>query len=253
MDATYELTPPSATRSLPCERSARLHQHSDLVRRAAGRIRPRLPKSVRIDDLMQAGMIGLHDAMSRFDERRGASFETFASRRIEGAMLDELRLFDPLSRDARSRQRDIRGAVHRLEHHLGRAPRAKEVANELGWSLDTFHRVMVESGDGEVRFADDDCDEGQQGDLAMAAEEASHALPDEFADPLQNLQQRQRHAALAKACEALEGRDRHIMEMIYEHGLGPKEIGPTLGISGPRVSQLHEAIVAKLRLRLRQW
>jgi len=233
-----------------CDRSARLHQHRALVRRAAGRIKPRLPKSVQIEDLMQAGLIGLNDAMSRFDERRGASFETYASRRIEGAMLDELRAIDPLTRDARSRQREIRDAVHQLEHQLGRAPRAREVANALAWTLEEFHEAMANAGDGEVRADDDDF---ETFDHIGSIETLAHSTPNEHADPLQTLQQRQRHEALVQACELLEGRDRYIMEMFYERDVEMKEIAATLGISGARVSQLHEAIIAKLRLRLRQW
>mgnify|MGYP003579046341 CR=1 FL=1 len=113
----------SPNRPPTCERSAKLREHQALVRRIARRLRARVPASVDMDDLVQAGMIGLNDAMSRFQDNRGATFHTYASRRIAGAMLDALRHIDTLSREARARQREVRDAVQRVEHRLGRAPR----------------------------------------------------------------------------------------------------------------------------------
>jgi RNA polymerase sigma factor for flagellar operon FliA len=199
-----------------------------------------------MDDLMQAGMIGLNDAMSRFEADRGASFETYAWRRIEGAMLDQLRSTDPLPREVRSRLREIRGAVQELEHRLGRAPRAKEVANALGWTLDDFHACMAEVGQGAR--ADDEILEHPEDDSSAAM-----AVLDEAGDPLAHLQMRQREAALGREFDALGERERFIMKMIYERGMGLREIGEAIGVSASRVSQLHEEIVGKLRRRLRDW
>src|SRR5512134_899103 len=108
--------PPAAR----CQRSAQLIAHRPLVRRIALRMRSRLPAGVDTDELMQAGMIGLNEALTRFQEGRGASFGTYASRRIEGAMLDALRAADTLPRGVRSRLREVHQAVHALEHRLGR-------------------------------------------------------------------------------------------------------------------------------------
>lgn len=236
-----------------CERSAALAAHKPLVRRVAGRIRPRLPAHVSMDDLMQAGLIGLHEALMRYDAGQGACFETYASRRIEGAMLDELRANDTLSRDARARQREIRSAVHRLEHRLGRTPRAKEVSTELGWTLEAFHRAMVEAGAAGVRNGDEDLEaaERQIDELLPSAEPST--MVDEHADPLQALQVRQRHEALRKAFDALDERDRKVMEMLYERDLSLREIGAELGVSASRVSQLESEIVIKLKRRVRDW
>ena len=122
--------PPGA--DVPVDRSKQLLEHRALVRRLASRMLARLPANVTMAELEQAGLIGLNEAFARFDHGRGASFETYASRRIEGAMLDALRATDTLSRDSRSRLRQVQQAVQRLEHELHRPPRAKEVANELG-------------------------------------------------------------------------------------------------------------------------
>ena len=230
------------------ERERMLMAHRPLVRRVAGRMRPRLPQNVDMDELLQAGMIGLNDAMTRFEEGRGASFETYAWRRIEGAMLDELRATDPLSREARARLRAARGAVQDLEHRLGRAPRAKEVANELNWTLDEFHRCMSDVGQGTLRV-DDEALEHPDDDSAAAMT----IVDDPSADPLMSLQCRQREAALGRAFDAGAERERLVMEMIYERDLGLREIGEALGVSPSRVSQLHDEIVGKLKRRLRDW
>jgi RNA polymerase sigma factor for flagellar operon FliA len=233
-----------------CQRSADLAAHKPLVRQIAGRLRARLPANVGMDELMQAGLIGLNDALTRFEEGRGSSFETYAARRIEGAMLDALRASDTLPREARSRLRAARAAVQRLEHRLGRAPRAKEVATELGWSLDQFHRCMVDAGAGSVRAGDEalDVDEGlsnAQGDAPMAVAESG--------DPLHALQQRRRAVALHAAFDALDEIERFVMESIYDKELGLRDIGAALGVSESRVSQISAQVVAKLRRRLRDW
>jgi RNA polymerase sigma factor for flagellar operon FliA len=223
--------------------------HRPLVNRIARRICARMPASVEMDDLIQAGMIGLDEAITRFVEGRGASFDTYAARRIEGAMLDSLRAVDDLSRDQRGHLRQIRAAVQRLEHRLQRAPRAKEVANELGWTLQAFHDCMVAAGAGGARFGDERLeaeDESADDDEALCGIDA-------HADPLHALQQRQRHAALNAAFDALEERERRLMEMIYDLGVSRTDPGAALGVSPSRVSRMHEEIVVKLRRRLRDW
>jgi RNA polymerase sigma factor for flagellar operon FliA len=244
----------SANSHTPCQRSADLAAHTPLVKQIARRIRARLPPNVGLDELEQAGLMGLNQALSRFEEGRGSSFESYAARRIEGSMLDALRELDTLSRDTRARLREVRQAVQLLEHRLGRPPRAMEVANELQWSLDDFHRCMVDAGAGGVRTGDEEL-ENHDDDSAIWGHAAvdEHATIDEHADPLQALQQRQRHAALNAAFDALEEAERYVMESIYKNDLTLRDIGATLGVSESRVSRMASEIVAKLRLRLRDW
>lgn len=236
----------------PCKRSADLVAHRQLVKQIARRIRARLPPHIGLDELEQAGLLGLNQALSRFEEGRGSSFETYAARRIEGSMLDALRELDSLSRDTRSRLREVQTAVQRLEHRLGRPPRAKEVANELGWSLERFHRCMVDAGAGGVRTGDEDLENHDDGSAIWASTGEDHAI-DEQADPLHALQQRQRHAALNAAFDALEEAERFVMQAIYKDGRTLRDIGQTLGVSESRVSRMASEIVARLRLRLRDW
>jgi RNA polymerase sigma factor for flagellar operon FliA len=227
------------------QRAADLAMHTPLVRSIAGRIRRRLPPNVDMDDLMQVGLIGLNEALSRFERGPDSSFETYAARRIEGAMLDSLRANDTLSRDARSRLREIRSAVQRLEHELGRAPRAKEVANELDWPLDKLHESLVDAGAAPKRADDEELEHPEEPCFATMVYDDGHS------DPAVALQRRQRHAALSAAFDTLEEAERYVMESIYEHGLPLREIGQTLGVSESRVSQMSSAIVAKLKRRLR--
>lgn len=239
-----------------CPRSARLLDHAPLVQRIARRVGRRVPASVALDDLLQAGLIGLDEALARFEDGRGAAFNTYAARRIEGAMLDLLRSADHLSRDTRARLRQVREAVDGLQHRLGRAPRAKEVANALGWSLEAFHDCMVDAGAAGAR-ADDTALEHREDEVAYDAfvggDEAMFGLPDEHGDPLHTVQLWQRHAALNSAFDALEERERTILRSMYVEDASQAEIGARLGVSASRVSQLHDEIVGKLRRRLRDW
>ncbi len=235
-------------RESPAERCTRLRQHRALVRKIAARLRARLPAGVDMDELLQAGLIGLNEAIDRFESGFGASFDTYASRRIEGAMLDSLRAADVLSRESRAEQRAIRDAVKRLEHRLLRAPRAMEVAQELGWSLARLHQRMVEAGaaslrDGDEPLADD-----------VPAPESEHDTDfDEHADPMQALQRRQRSVALNTAFDTLEEREQELMRMLYDRGLDHRGAAEQLGLSRSRVSQMHTAVVEKLKRRLRDW
>jgi RNA polymerase sigma factor for flagellar operon FliA len=248
------------TQPLPrCQRSRELLAHRPLVRRIAMKVRSRLPSSVDTEELIQAGMIGLNEAMTRFQEGRGASFGTYASRRIEGAMLDVLRAADTLPRGVRARLREVHGAVQALEHRLGRTPRAKEVAAELGWTLEEFHRCMSEAGAGALRATDESLDGPDAEASGLGALDETHGTHavltgwDELGDPMRNLQQRQRHDALGEAFDALDERERAVMEMIYERELTLQEVGAVLGVSAPRVCQLHDAVLSKLKRRLRDW
>jgi len=119
-----------------------LKQYSPLVRRLAHQMLAKLPANVELDDLVQVGMIGLTDALSRFDTALGVQFETFATQRIRGAMLDELRGTDYLSRGTRKQQRAIEAAVHRLEQRMGRAPVESEIAKEMKLSLAEYQELL---------------------------------------------------------------------------------------------------------------
>ena len=226
--------------------SVQLKQYSPLVRRLAHQMIAKLPANVEIDDLIQVGMIGLNDALSRFDAGQGVMFETFATQRIRGAMLDELRGGDWMSRGDRRHQRSIEAAVHKLEQKLQRAPSESEIADEMGMMLADYQELL-----GKVRgtqlFHLEDLS-GADGDDFL-----DRHVADEAANPLAMLQDQRMREALVDAIGKLPEREQHVMSMYYEHDMNLKEIAAVLGVTESRVCQLHSQSVARLRSKLRQW
>ena len=226
--------------------SAQLKQYSPLVRRLAHQMIAKLPANVELDDLIQVGMIGLSDALSRFDAAQGVQFETFATQRIRGAMLDELRGNDWMSRGDRRHQRSIEAAVHKLEQKLQRAPSESEIADEMGMMLADYQELL-----GKVRgtqlFHLEDLS-GDDGDDFL-----DRHVADEAANPLAMLQDQRMREALVEAIGRLPEREQHVMSMYYEHDMNLKEIAAVLKVTESRVCQLHSQSIARLRAKLRAW
>jgi RNA polymerase sigma factor for flagellar operon FliA len=229
------------------DNSALLKQYSTLVRRLAHQMIAKLPANVEIDDLIQVGMIGLNDALSRFDTAQGVQFETFATQRIRGAMLDELRGSDWMSRGDRRHQRSIEAAVHRLEQRLQRAPTEGEIAAEMGLKLAEYQELLGKVRGTQLVYLEDmSGDEGDEDFL-------DRHIADEEANPLGRLSDRKMREALIAAIENLPEREQYIMSMYYEHDMNLKEIAAVLGVTESRVCQLHSQSIARLRTRLREW
>jgi RNA polymerase sigma factor FliA len=226
---------------------ALLKQYSPLVRRLAHQMIAKLPANVEIDDLIQVGMIGLNDALTRFDAAQGVQLETFATQRIRGAMLDELRGNDWMSRGNRRQQRDIEGAVHRLEQKLGRAPQESEIAKEMGISLGDYQDMLTKvRGTQLVHLEDMSGDDGSNDFL-------DRHVGSEDANPLALLQDQRMREALVEAIKHLPEREQYVMSMYYEHDMNLKEIAAVLGVTESRVCQLHSQSIARLRAKLRTW
>ena len=226
---------------------AMLKQYSPLVRRLAHRMIAKLPANVEIDDLIQVGMIGLTDALSRFDAAQGVQFETFATQRIRGAMLDELRGGDWMSRGSRKQQRSIEAAVHRLEQRLGRAPQEREIAAELGVSLAEYQELLAKVRGTQLVYLEDMS--GDDGDNDYL----DRHVGDEAANPLAQLQDHRMREALIAAIKTLPEREQYVMSMYYEHDMNLKEIAAVLKVTESRVCQLHSQSIARLRMKLRDW
>ncbi len=224
-----------------------LKQHSPLVRRLAHQMIAKLPANVEIDDLIQVGMIGLADALTRFDAAQGVQFETFATQRIRGAMLDELRGNDYLSRGTRKQQRSIESAVHKLEQKLGRAPAESEIAREMGVSLVEYQELLGKVRGTQLVYLEDMS--GDDGDNDYL----DRHVADEQANPLAQLQDHRMRAALVEAIKNLPEREQYVMSMYYEHDMNLKEIAAVLGVTESRVCQLHSQSIARLRAKLREW
>jgi RNA polymerase sigma factor for flagellar operon FliA len=224
-----------------------LKQYSPLVRRLAHQMIAKLPANVEIDDLIQVGMIGLTDALSRFDAEQGVQFETFATQRIRGAMLDELRGSDWMSRGNRKSQRDIEVAVRRLEHKLGRAPQESEIAKEMGITLTEYQDLLNKVRGTQLVYLEDmGGDEGDNDYL-------DRHVTEEGADPLAQLSDRRMREALVEAIKTLPEREQYVMSMYYEQDMNLKEIAAVLGVTESRVCQLHSQSIARLRAKMRTW
>jgi RNA polymerase sigma factor for flagellar operon FliA len=229
------------------EIDAMLRQYSPLVRRLAHQMIAKLPANVEIDDLIQVGMIGLTDALTRFDAGQGVQFETFATQRIRGAMLDELRGADWLSRGTRKQQRDIESAVHRLEQRLGRAPHESEIAKEMGMELGDYQEMLGKVRGTQLIYLEDMS--GEDGDNDFL----DRHVTDEGNDPLSLLEDHRMRHALVEAIKNLPEREQYVMSMYYEQDMNLKEIAAVLGVTESRVCQLHSQSIARLRVKLREW
>ena len=227
--------------------NSQLKQYGSLVRRLAHQMIAKLPANVEIDDLIQVGMIGLTDALSRFDSSQGVQFETFATQRIRGAMLDELRGTDYLSRGTRKQQRSIESAVHRLEQKLGRVPVESEIAREMGIPLAEYQELLGKVRGTQLVYLEDMS--GDDGDNDFLDRHAGN----EEGNPLARLQDLRMREALVEAIKVLPEREQYVMSMYYEHDMNLKEIAAVLKVTESRVCQLHSQSIARLRVKLRAY
>ena len=230
------------------QREDQLRKYTPLVRRLAHHMIAKLPPSVELDDLIQVGMIGLTEAIARYEPSQGVQFETFASPRIRGAMLDELRDGDWMSRGSRKSQKEIEQAVHRLQQRLHRAPLESEIAAALGMTLADYQHLLAKVRGTQLVYLEDigggngSDDEDSFLDRHMGASEP---------DPSALLQDQRMRMALVEAIKGLPEREQHIMSMYYEHDMNLKEIAAVLGVTESRVCQLHSQSIARLRAKLR--
>jgi len=216
------------------------------VKKLAHQLKAKLPPSVEVDDLIQAGMIGLLDAITRYEETHGAQFETYAVQRIRGAMLDELRSSDWLPRSMRQNMRKIEEAMHTLQQRLGRPPQESEVAKQLKLSLPEYQDLLTEGGGHQLVYYEDFHDtEGNDHFLDRYCTDSS-------SDPLQSLMNSGFRSAVVAAITALPEREKILMSLYYEQEMNLKEIGAVMGVSESRVCQLHSQAIARLRSFLRE-
>jgi RNA polymerase sigma factor for flagellar operon FliA len=229
------------------ERKLNVEQFVPLVKRMAHHLLARLPASVQVDDLVQAGMLGLMDAAGRFEEGQGAQFETYASQRIKGAMLDELRANDWMPRGVRRAQRDIEKAIGKLEHRLGRAPTEPEVAKEMKLSLAEYQTMLADARGAQLIHFDGQ-DDGDDSDPFL-----DRHLADASGDPLTQVRDARFRTALIGAIDVLPEREKMLMGLYYEQELNFREIAAILGVTESRVCQLHSQAVARIRSKLKDW
>lgn len=228
------------------QKDAMLKQHAPLVKKLAYRLKAKLPPSVEVDDLIQAGMMGLLSAVNNFEDTHGAQFETYASQRIQGAMLDELRSADWLPRGLRKKMRDVEVAIHALEQKFGRPPSDQEVAKHMKCSLDEYYEMLGDCSGHQLVYYEDFHD-SDGGDHFL-----DRFLHDGDSDPLSALESEGFREALVELIDELPEREKLLMGLYYEQELNLKEIGAILNVSESRVCQMHSQAIARLRTKLKE-
>lgn len=221
-----------------------VNQHAPLVKRIAFHLKSRLPPSVQTDDLIQAGMIGLLEALRNYDENQGASFETYAGIRIRGAMLDEIRKSDWAPRSLHRKVRQVSEAIRTIESEEKRDARDVEVASRLGISLETYHRILQDASNHKVFSLED---------LTAGCESIVDGLYEFVRGPADDLLMEEFKQALNRVIASIPERERLVMSLYYDEELNLREIGAILSVSESRVCQIHSQAVLRIKARMNEW
>ena len=217
--------------------------YAPLVKRIAFHLHSRLPPSVQVEDLIQAGMIGLLEATSNFDASHGASFETYAGIRIRGSMLDEIRVGDWTPRAVRRKNRELVKAIKHVEDLKGSEATDTEVADTMGLSINEYHKMVGDAAGSRMFSLDDDRIGGDWHDNVVADGEGPQgAYEEDFFK-----------RSVADAIKGLPEREQMVMALYYDEELTLKEVGAVLELSESRVCQIHGQALVRLRSRLQNW
>ncbi len=233
--AMYAATQPTV------EHNDLVTQHASLVKRIGCHLINRLPASVQLEDLIQAGMIGLLEASRNYDAGQGASFETYAGIRIRGSMLDEIRKNDWAPRSVHRKAREVAAAVRDIENEFGRDARDTEIAETLGMSLAEYYKILQDNSYHKV-LSFEDMGTGEDSML----DNVSNYEP----GILDGLQRDDVRRIVSSAIAGLPERERLVMALYYDEELNLREIGAVMGVSESRVSQIHSQAVIRLQARM---
>jgi len=218
-------------------------RYAPLVQRIAYHLKSRLPDSVLIDDLLQSGMMGLLEASGKFNDSKGASFETYAGIRIRGAMIDDIRKGDWVPRSVHKNARAIASAITQIEQSTGQIATDHEIAARLDITLDKYHSILKDAANGHI-FAFDEL--GVTEDYLADSTQGAN-------EPYKGLRDEKFKVSLKKAIETLPERERLILALYYDEELNLKEIGEVIGVSESRVSQIHSQAMVRLKSRMNDW
>jgi RNA polymerase sigma factor for flagellar operon FliA len=219
-----------------------VERHAPLVKRIACHLINRLPACVQLEDMIQAGMIGLLEASGKYDETQGASFETYAGIRIRGSMLDEIRKNDWAPRSVHRKAREVAEAVREIENEYGRDARDIEIAETLDMSLGEYYKILQDNSYHKVLSVDDTSINTGETMLDSMSDNAPGILDGMHKDDMQRL--------LSEAIAGLPERERLVMSLYYDEELNLREIGAVMGVSESRVSQIHSQAIIRLQSRM---
>lgn len=232
----------------PAQMDKLVNKYSVLIKYIAFRIAKRLPSHVELDDLISSGVLGLIDAIKKFDPSRGALFKTYAEFRIKGAILDELRSMDWVPRSVRQKFQLLEKASVKLEHKLGRSASDEEIAQAMGVSLEEYYDITSKASHIPLVSLND---------LGINGQNERKSLMDCLAgakdlNPQVHVRLSELKQIIANAIEDLEEKERLMISLYYYEELTMKEIGEVLGITESRVSQIHSKAVIKLKIKLKK-
>ncbi|BCG63012.1 MAG: RNA polymerase sigma factor for flagellar operon FliA [Methyloprofundus sp.] len=223
---------------------AQIMQYAPLVKRIAYHLLNKLPDSVLVDDLIQAGMLGLLESLKNYDPTQGASFETYAGIRIRGSMLDEVRRADWTPRSVHKKSRMVAAAIKEIENKTTQEAKPIEIAKYLGVSLDEYNQILQDSVNSRFFSVEE---------LAQSGDHFLEESVDASASPAAILSADGFQQALVAAIGDLPERERLVVSLYYDEELNLREIGEVLGVSESRVSQISSQAMLRLRSRLADW
>ena len=222
--------------------SDQIVRHASLVKRIAYHLLNRLPPTVQVDDLIQAGMVGLLEAASNFNSTMGASFETFAGIRIRGAMIDEIRRSDWTPRSVHRKYREVTEAIRQIENKTGEDASDADVANLLGISLSEYHQILIDSSSARI-YSVEALEEGQETVLPSSGEHT----PDQAFGGEEYQEQ------LTRAIRSLPEKEQLVMSLYYDDELNFREIGEVLEVTESRICQLHGQALVRIKTKMSDW
>ncbi len=237
--ATNPYTPPDASGF-----DQLVEQYAPLVKRIAYHLMTKLPSSVSVDDLIQAGMLGLLEASRNYKPQLGASFETYAGIRIRGAMLDELRKNDWAPKSVHRKAREMAEVVREIEAKEGRDARDEEIAERMGITMEEYYKILQDTNTSRILAFDE---------LGVDEDIISSGMLDQPMGPEDRATRQRFRERLAEVVSRLPERERMVVSLYYDKEMNLREIGALLGVSESRVSQLLGQAMIRMRARLRDW
>ena len=223
--------------------SDQIVRHATLVKRIAYHLLNRLPPTVQVEDLIQAGMVGLLEAAGNFNLGMGASFETFAGIRIRGAMIDEIRRSDWTPRSVHRKFREVTDAIRKIENETGKDASDSDVANLLGITLSEYHQILIDSSSSQVHSIE-----------ALEENAQESALPSSSGfTPEQAFSGEEYQQQLAIVIKALPKKEQLVMSLYYDDELNFREIGEVLEVTESRICQLHGQALLRIKSKMSEW
>ncbi len=219
----------------------RVEEHIPLVKRIALHMKARLPHQVELEDLEQAGMVGLINAAKNYSASKGASFATYAGTRVKGAMIDELRKLSWAPRSVYEKARSINNAIQAIEGREGRPASEKEIAEYLGMSLEDYHLSVADTAGCQLLFIED------------KEQEVEEQTVSDQINPAAVFQDESFKIALTEEIDTLPEKEKLVMALYYQEEMNLKEIGKILELTESRISQIHSQALARLRAKMSAW